>query len=72
MSGVTGPSRGHGWNWQAGGRPQTTGPLRTNTQQININDISLENQGKWFREMVMELEPNKCADFVESFLGKDF
>jgi len=32
----------------------------------------LKNQGKWFREMAMELEPDECADFVESFLGKDF
>ena len=72
MSGVTGPSRGHGWNWQAGGRLQNTGPLHTNAQQINIVDISVENQGKWFREIAVELEPDEHADFVESFLGKDF
>jgi len=70
-SGVTGLSRGCGQNWQVGGRPQNTGPC-TNAQQININDISLENQGKWFREMAMELKPVERADFVKSFLGKDF
>jgi len=54
-----------------GGRPQNTGP-RTNAQQIDLNDISTENQGKQFREIAMSLEPDECADFVEPFLGKDF
>jgi len=71
-SGVTGPFRGCGWNWQAGGRPQNTGP-QTNAQQINdLDNIPIENQGKWFREIAMSLEPDEHADFVESFLGKDF
>ena len=75
MTGVTGPSRGHGQNWQAGGRPQNTGPPRTNAQQTktpDIVDIDPTTQKEWFKEAMMELEPNERADFVESFLGLDF
>jgi len=75
MLGVTGPSRGRGRNWQAGGQPRTGGQLRTNAQQTkapNIADIDPETQKEWFKEAMMELKPNERADFVESFLGPDF
>jgi len=75
MSGVTGSFRGRGWNWQAGGRSQNPGPPRTNAQQtkaLNIVDIDPATQKEWFKEAMMELEPNECADFVETFLGPDF
>ena len=75
MIGVTAPFRGRGRNWQAGGRSQNTGPPRTNAQQTkapNIADIDPATQKEWFKEAMMELEPNECADFVETFLGPDF
>jgi len=74
-TGVTGPFRGRGQNWQVGGRPLNVGPPRTNAQQTkapNIVDIDPATQKEWFKEAMMELEPNECADFVESFLGPDF
>ena len=74
-SGVTGSFRGHGWNWQVGGRLQNTGPPYTNAQQTkdpNIADIDLATQKKWFKEAMMELKPDERADFVEAFLGPDF
>jgi len=69
MSGVTSSFRGRGQNWQAGGRPQNTGPC-TNTQQVDLED--LEKQGKQFKAIAMTLDPDERADFVESFLGPDF
>src|SRR6267142_3491076 len=72
MSGVTG--RGRGQKWQAGGRPQNTGQ-RANAQQTKtpkIADIDPATQKTWFKEIMMELEPDERADFVESFLGPDF
>jgi len=68
-SGVTSSFRGHSRNWQAGGRPQNTGP-RTNAQQTDLED--LEEQGKQFKATVMKYDPDEHADFVESFLGPDF
>jgi len=35
-------------------------------------DIDPATQKEWFKEAMMELELNKRADFVESFLGPDF
>jgi len=55
--------------------PRTGGQPCTNTQQTkapNIADIDPETQKEWFKEAMMELEPNERADFVESFLGPDF
>jgi len=35
-------------------------------------DIDLAIQKEWFKEAMMELKPDECADFVETFLGPDF
>jgi len=51
------------------------GPPRTNAQQTkdpNIADIDPAIQKGWFKEAMMELKPDKRADFVETFLGPDF
>ena len=67
-SGVTGSFRGHGREWQ-GKKPNIH---KEEKPTPTFEDIKPEDQQKWFTGMMMSMEPDKRADYMESLVSPDF
>jgi Retrotransposon gag protein/Zinc knuckle len=72
--GVTGSfgNRGRGWRGRGGGPPGPPRVSRQETRQMTMEEIPKEERYKMFTEMMMDMEPDKRADFMEEFMGPDF